>query len=607
MTEFRNPNQEPGMDNRLLLVIAMTFVVLLLAQPLLMKYGKKSEPAPTPSPAATAPPATSVPSQPAQASPASPALQASAESEIVVENALYRIVFSNRGAQVKSWVLKRYDDERGRPLDLVNHTAQVETQQNGIATLEPAPARFGYPMSLWTWDQNLRGKLNAALWVCDGPATLQVPASLTCDYSDGELTARKSFHFDHSYLVGIESQVTSHGQLVSAYPAWPAGFGDQVLPTGYASARVDYQSGDKVTRLDAKKVSGGTTYRVFNWAGAADQYFGAVFLPAQPDDALMIALHESAQIPKNAEKPDPKEMQPVPLLGFAAGSGSGPTVGRWFVGPKAVDVLDGIRATPAAGQGVGPSLGGMVDFGFFGWVGKPLFLWLKWTEHHVVPNWGWSIAFLTIVINLALLPLRITSMKSALKMQKIQPEVNDIKKKYEKLPMRDPRRTEMNQEISALFKERHVNPASGCLPMLIQMPFLWAFYTMLSATIELRHQPWLWIRDLSSPDPYHILPVLIIGSTWLMQKMTPTPGVDPAQARMMNLMMPVMLGVFSWAVAAGLGLYWLLGTLIAIVTQQVLNRTTLGQEMRAIAEKRARRREGRAEPKVLRAQGKRVK
>jgi YidC/Oxa1 family membrane protein insertase len=183
-------------------------------------------------------------------------------------------------------------------------------------------------------------------------------------------------------------------------------------------------------------------------------------------------------------------------------------------------------------------------------------------------------------------------------MQKVQPLVNDIKKKYEKLSMRDPRRQEMNQEISALFKEQHVNPAGGCLPMVIQLPFLWAFYTMLSAAIELRHAGWLWVKDLSSPDPYHVLPVLIILSTWLMQKMTPTPGVDPAQARMMNVMMPVMLGVFSWAVASGLGLYWLLGTVIAIATQQVLNRTTLGQEMRAIAEKRARRREGRAEPRV---------
>lgn len=130
--------------------------------------------------------------------------------------------------------------------------------------------------------------------------------------------------------------------------------------------------------------------------------------------------------------------------------------------------------------------------------------------------------------------------------------------------------------------------------MLIQLPFLWAFYTMLTVAIELRHQPWLWVKDLSAPDPLHILPVLIIASTWAMQKMTPTPGMDPTQARMMSLMMPIMLGVFSWAVAAGLGLYWLLGTVIAIVTQQALNRTKLGQEMRTIAEKRARRKESRA-------------
>ena len=593
----------------MLLVFALTFIILLFFQPVLMKYVKKPAPAPEPAPAVAPAPAPvfSAPTQPTPAAAATTARQASAESETVVENELYRIAFTNRGAQVKSWVLKRYDDDRGRPLDLVNTSAQIQTQQNGVPGLQPAAVTFGYPMSLWTYDQNLRGKLNSALWVCDSQGSLKAPASLTCDYSDGELRARKTFHFDGSYLVGVQSEVTSHGQFVPAFPAWPAGFGDQILATGYAAARIDYQSGDKVTRLDAKKVSGGSTYRAFNWGGAADQYFGAVFLPSQPDDAVMVTLHESAAIPKNAAQPDAKEMQTVPLLGVAAGSGSGPTAGRWFVGPKAVDVLDGIRSAPAGGQAVGPSLGGMVDFGFFGFVGKPLFLWLKWTQHRVVANWGWSIAFLTIVINLALLPLRITSMRSALKMQKIQPQVNDVKKKYEKLPMRDPRRAEMNQEISALFKEQHVNPAAGCLPMLIQMPFLWAFYTMLSATIELRHQPWLWIRDLSSPDPYHVLPVLIVASTWLMQKMTPTPGVDAAQARMMNLMMPVMLGFFSWAVASGLGLYWLLGTLIAIATQQVLNRTTLGREMRAIADKRARRREGRGEPKMLRVEGKRVK
>jgi YidC/Oxa1 family membrane protein insertase len=134
-----------------------------------------------------------------------------------------------------------------------------------------------------------------------------------------------------------------------------------------------------------------------------------------------------------------------------------------------------------------------------------------------------------------------------------------------------------------------VNPVGGCLPMLVQMPFLFAFWTMLNATVELRHAHWLWIRDLSAPDPYHIFPVLIVVSTWLMQKMTPTPGMDPAQARMMNLMMPVMLGFFSWNYAAGISLYWLLGTIISIVMQVVLNNTALGREMKAVAEKRARR------------------
>jgi YidC/Oxa1 family membrane protein insertase len=294
-------------------------------------------------------------------------------------------------------------------------------------------------------------------------------------------------------------------------------------------------------------------------------------------------------------------MAVVPLLGVAAGAAAGPTSGRWFVGPKTVDLIDTIKSVPAAGQGLGPNLGGLVDFGFFGFVGKPLFLWLKWTHQHVVANWGWSIALLTLVINATLLPLRITSMKSALKMQKIQPLINDIKKKYEKYSMKDPRKAEMNHEISVLFKEHRVNPAGGCLPMVIQLPFLWAFYTMLTVAIELRHQHWLWVKDLSAPDPLHILPVLIILSTWGMQRMTPTPGMDPTQARMMNIMMPVMLGIFSWAVAAGLGLYWLLGTVIAIVTQQALNRTALGQEMRAIAAKRARKREGRGEPKAIRS------
>ena len=155
--------------------------------------------------------------------------------------------------------------------------------------------------------------------------------------------------------------------------------------------------------------------------------------------------------------------------------------------------------------------------------------------------------------------------------------------------MRDPRRAEMNAEISALYKEQGVNPAGGCLPLVIQMPFLFAFYSMLGIAIELRQAPFLWLHDLSSPDKLYILPVLIVISTLFMQKMTPSAGMDPAQQRMMTLMMPLMLGFFSWSLASGLSLYWTMGNVIAIIQQYVMNRTGLGKEMRAEAEKRARK------------------
>jgi YidC/Oxa1 family membrane protein insertase len=231
----------------------------------------------------------------------------------------------------------------------------------------------------------------------------------------------------------------------------------------------------------------------------------------------------------------------------------------------------------------------VVDFGYFSFFARPLFQWLKWTYHHMVHNWGWSIIILTVIINIALLPLRITSQKSALKMQKLQPQMKAIQAKYKNIPMRDPRRTEMNAEISELYKKEGVNPAGGCLPLLIQLPFLWAFYSMLGNAIELRHAQFLWIHDLSSPDKLYILPVLIVASTFYMQKLTPSAGMDPAQQRMMTFMMPAMLGFFSWSLPSGLSLYWTMGNVIAIIQQSVMNRTGLGKEMRAEMEKRARK------------------
>jgi len=136
-------------------------------------------------------------------------------------------------------------------------------------------------------------------------------------------------------------------------------------------------------------------------------------------------------------------------------------------------------------------------FGWWGLISRPLFLWLKWTYKHVYPNWGWAIVIQTLIITIALLPLRITQMKSMLKMQRIGPQIKSIQEKYKKYSLRDPRKAAMNEEISALYKKEGVNPAGGCLPLLIQFPFLIAYYRMLGGALDLRHAHWLWVHDLS--------------------------------------------------------------------------------------------------------------
>ena len=148
----------------------------------------------------------------------------------------------------------------------------------------------------------------------------------------------------------------------------------------------------------------------------------------------------------------------------------------------------------------------------------------------------------------------------------------------------------MNQEMTALYKKEGANPVGGCFPMLLQFPLLVAFYAMLTAAIELRHAPWLWVQDLSAADPYHILPIALIATMFLVQKATPTAGMDPMQQKMMNVMMPVMLGFISWSLAAGLGVYWVASNIIALAHQLVLYQTKFGREMKAQMEKHARKR-----------------
>jgi YidC/Oxa1 family membrane protein insertase len=565
------------MERRLLLVFALTFVVILASQPLLKKYLPQSSetPAPAQQQAQQQKPESVTTAPPPVAAPAAGVTeQAAAEATTVIENNVFKITFSNRGGLVKSWILKKFDDDKGRPLEMVHSVAA---------------AKYGFPLSMWTWDEAQRNKLNSVLYVPSASGTLASPGELTFDYSDKDVTVHKKITFDDSYVIHVETSVTSNGAYVSAFPSWPAGFGDEISAAAYAAETISYQSNSNVERLQAKKVSGGGVIKgPFNWAGLGDQYFATVFMPDDPANATLVTLHNQIDIPKNQKKTT--ETMKAEVMGMAVGHLGAPASLRVFVGPKTLDALEAVHVAGMPAN-VEPDLRQVVDFGWLGLIARPLFIWLRWTYEHMVHNWGWAIAIQTLIINLALLPLRISQMKSALKMQKVAPQIKAIQEKYKKYTMRDPRKQEMNAEVAALYKQEGVNPVGGCLPLLIQMPFLFAYYRMLGVAIDLRHAPWLWIHDLSSADPYHILPIAVIITMLLTQRMTPQAGMDPSQQKMMTLVMPVMLGVISWNLPAGLCLYWSEGSLIGIVQQYIMNKTALGREMREMAAKRARKKD----------------
>jgi YidC/Oxa1 family membrane protein insertase len=296
-------------------------------------------------------------------------------------------------------------------------------------------------------------------------------------------------------------------------------------------------------------------------------------------------------LPTDLSDPN-SQKKPADVLGVAVGDTSGLTKVRLFAGPKAMDVLASIRATGADGNPTGASLQPLIQFGWMTILATPLYWVLRFLNEHGVPNWGWDIILVTVAFNLLMLPTRLMMMKSSLKMMRIQPKVDALKRKYAHLKVSDPKRAEMNTEMMALYKEENVNMYGGCLPLLIQMPLFFAYYRVLANVIELRQAHWYWLHDLSVADPLHILPILIIASMFLVQFITPSPGMDPNQRRMMAIMMPVIFGFSMWHFASGLALYWGTGNLINLAIQLSINRSKMGLEMHAIAAKRQARKLG---------------
>jgi YidC/Oxa1 family membrane protein insertase len=540
------PNRPPGkfsMEARLLVALLLMVAIFTITP-----YFYKPPTGPTPtSPPPSGKQAAQVTQQPAPAptpakpvAPAAGQISASADQDFTVETDLYRILFSNRGAVVKSWQLKKFVDDQHKPLELVN-----------FASLGKVPP----PFELEFQDRKPSTDPNTALFTLK-PA----PGNLGVDFefSDGQAVFRKSFRFlKNSYLANITTEASQNGTPLPHLIAWRGGFGDDTVQSAASFRHTIYYQA-KLIAKDAKSAKDGPVKEAGNFifAGIEDKYFAAVVLPKDNVSTQVITFNDGiSPKPGEGEKPE---------VGAAMG---GDSINNYslFVGPKDLDIL----------RRVDPKLEQIIDWGFFGVIAKPLFIVLNYMNDHWVRSYGWSIVLITVFINLLLLPLRFSSLKSARKMQALQPQIQAINAKYKNVGLRDPRKAEQNAEVMELYKKAGANPFGGCLPMLVQLPVLYAFYKVLTVTIELRGAHWLWVTDLSQPEqlPLHFLPIIMIITQFIMQKMTPNPSMDPAQAKMMQFM-PLMFGFFFYSMSSGLVLYWLTGNLVGIVQQWLMNRLT---------------------------------
>lgn len=538
--------KELSMETRLLLAFLLMGLVLFLTP-----YIYKAPPPPkkpvTPAPTTQAAQAEKKPEAVAvkQAAPAEPVpgqIQAGAEQEFTVDTEFYRVRFSNHGGVVHSWVLKKYFDHAGKPLELVNPAA--------FAKVPP-------PLSLSLKDEQTASTLNSGLYKA---TPTEDGLGIDYEFSDGKNYAKKTFRFAaHSYLTQITTEVKQNGAATPHLIAWRGGFGDAtVLNRVGEQHAINYDlNQSKLITKDAKAAKDGpiTIQGNFSFVGLDDRFFAFVLLPRDNTSTQLEIVKDDVPATPNGKE----EMH----VGVDVG---GDSLNRFaiFVGPKDVDLL----------RTVDPKLQQLIDWGWFGVIAKPIFLALHWLNDKWIHNYGWSIVVITVIINVLLLPLRFSSMRSQKKMQKLQPQIAAINAKYKGLSLRDPKKAQQNQEIMELYKKEGANPMSGCLPMFIQIPILYAFYKVLTVTIELRGAHWLWVTDLSQAEqlPIHILPIVMVITQFIQQKMTPNPSMDPSQAKMMQFM-PLMFGFFFYGMSSGLVLYWLTSNLMGILTQWVINQT----------------------------------
>jgi YidC/Oxa1 family membrane protein insertase len=537
------------LERRVLIALFMSFLVLYAYQTFFSKPPQKPVPATT-SIAPEAAGAAAVTAATPEAAGAAAAAAAPAalvgettERDATIETRHVIAVFTNRGGRLKSWKLKDYRDRNGDALELIDPT---------LASSQPMPFSLSVP------DAATTAALNNGLYaVRQSSGAAGGNEQLAFEYrTEGGLNVTKEFSLNPgTYTVTLRTQLSQNNQPITPTVLWGPGLGDTDSQTGRYAVKPEalFSSAGKVNRLAASKIQAQPDYdQEFEYAGIDDHYFAAFAI--KPGRAKVV--YQPLQIPPPANSKDPAR----DLVAFSIEPSRGDQPLTFYAGPKDFDTLAAIDR----------DLVKAINFGMFAVIVVPLLRSLNWI-HSYVGNYGWAIFILTILINLVLFPLNHKSVVSMRKMQEIQPETKAIQERYAKLKATDPAKQKMNQELMALYKENGVNPASGCIPILLTLPVFLAFYALLTTAIELRGAPFVgWIHDLSLPDPFYVMPVLVGASQVLTQWMTPQAGVDPAQQRMMMIMPIVLIFVFV-STPSGALIYWLVGNVWRIGQMKLTN------------------------------------
>jgi YidC/Oxa1 family membrane protein insertase len=570
-----------SMEKRVFLAILLSLVVLVAYQTYVVPPQPPVPAAPAAGAAASAAtgaatPAGTVPAAAAgeAAKPALPPVQALVSDaqarDIVVETNDVRAVFSSAGAVLTSWKLKGYKNSENEPLDLVPEALPefYDAGQPNAPKLVPLPR----PFTLSTDDPAVSARLAKALYrpSADGLSLGAESGTLAFEYQDASgLHAKKTFTFqpDHqAFIVTIDALVEVAGaakpMVIAWGPALAPGYRKDGSSDSQPTAPLQYHDGN-IERLGVKEAV--ARDGVFRYAGVGDHYFLSLLLgdvkgqPAAGRPARMEYQPITLRVPESDDVNFKKETKRS-FVAYSVGV-PGPATLAFFVGPKRFDVL----------KAIDPELTYAIDFGMFRIIVVPLLQALKWV-YGWVGNYGWAIITLTVLMNLLIFPLRHRSMVSMRKMQALQPEIKAIQERYKKYKLTDPERQKANDETMALYKAKGVNPASGCVPMLLTFPILFAFYSLLSCSIELRGAPFIfWITDLSLRDRYFITPIIMGATMFWQQRMMPSPGADPMQQKIFMFMPLIFTYTFLWA-PSGLAIYWFSSNLLAIGQQFLTNR-----------------------------------